>query len=113
MMHGAGFAWPFLILVPIFWVLVIGLIVTLIVTLVRRRRTAGGPPWAGGPQGTPPWSQAAADPTRAAEVTLAERFARGDIDEVEYRARLEVLRANRIAPPAGPQIAPPAAPPQQ
>jgi DNA-binding NarL/FixJ family response regulator len=32
---------------------------------------------------------------RSAEKTLAERFAQGDIDEVEYRARLEVLRANR------------------
>ena len=26
---------------------------------------------------------------------LSERFAKGDIDETEYRARLEVLRANR------------------
>ena len=32
---------------------------------------------------------------RSAEQTLAERFAKGDIDETEYRARLEVLRANR------------------
>ncbi len=31
---------------------------------------------------------------RHAESTLAERFAQGDIDEKEYRARLEVLRAN-------------------
>ncbi|HLU63928.1 MAG TPA: SHOCT domain-containing protein [Protaetiibacter sp.] len=30
---------------------------------------------------------------------LAERFARGDIDEVEYRARLEVLRGSQ--PPQG------------
>jgi putative membrane protein len=35
--------------------------------------------------------------TQAAERTLAERFAHGDIDEVEYRARLEVLRANRAS----------------
>lgn len=32
--------------------------------------------------------------SRGAESTLAERFAQGDIDEQEYRARLEVLRAN-------------------
>jgi putative membrane protein len=37
-----------------------------------------------------PWGRGA-----NAESTLAERFAKGDIDEVEYRARLEVLRANR------------------
>ena len=36
---------------------------------------------------------------RSAESTLAERFAQGDIDEKEYRARLEVLRANN-----GPQV---------
>jgi putative membrane protein len=38
---------------------------------------------------------------RGAESTLAERFAQGDIDEKEYRARLEVLRANnQFTPPA-------------
>ena len=49
-------------------------------------------PWGGsyGPGFGPRW----AAPGRAAESTLAERFAQGDIDEKEYRARLEVLRAN-------------------
>jgi putative membrane protein len=32
--------------------------------------------------------------SHSAEATLAERLAQGDIDEKEYRARLEVLRAN-------------------
>lgn len=48
------------------------------------------------------WRRAAAErgygpgrsPQRQAESTLAQRFAQGDIDEVEYRARLEVIRAN-------------------
>ncbi|MBN9170311.1 MAG: hypothetical protein J0I50_00210, partial [Microbacterium sp.] len=40
------------------------------------------------------------NPGRQAEVTLAERFAQGDIDEVEYRKRLEVLRANAPLPPS-------------
>lgn len=31
---------------------------------------------------------------RTAEVLLAERFARGEIDESEYAARLAVLRRN-------------------
>ena len=79
----AGFGWVFF-LIPIFWILVIGLIIF----LVSRRRQAW---YAGGPQGYgPPWARGA-----SAESTLAERYAKGDIDETEYRARLEVLRANR------------------
>ncbi|MDR6904490.1 MULTISPECIES: SHOCT domain-containing protein [Agromyces] len=77
----AGFGWVFF-LIPIFWFLVIGLIIFLV---TRGRRRA----WADGSYG-PPWARGG-----SAESTLAERFAKGDIDEVEYRARLEVLRANR------------------
>ena len=80
----AGFGWAFF-LIPIFWILVIGLVVF----LVSRRRHA----WANaGAEGYgPPWMRAGS----SAESTLAERYAKGDIDETEYRARLEVLRANR------------------
>ena len=82
----AGYGWLFF-LIPIFWILVIALIVFLF-SRSRRRYWAQygaegyGPPWmrGGGP---------------SAEATLSERFAKGDIDETEYRARLEVLRANR------------------
>lgn len=80
-----GFAWFFL-LFPLFW---IGFF-ALIFAIVRRSRRAA---WAGHGFGYgygPRWAQ----PGRAAEATLAERFAQGDIDETEYRARLEVLRAN-------------------
>lgn len=77
----AGFGWVFF-LIPVFWILLIGLIVF----IVSRRRRA----WAHGGEYGPPWARGA-----SAESTLAERFAKGDIDEVEYRARLEVLRANR------------------
>ena len=52
--------------------------------------------WAHG-HGYGPWVGAQA--ARNAESTLAERFAQGDIDEKEYRARLEVLRANVPQPP--------------
>ena len=45
--------------------------------------------------GPPPWVSARHSPETEAKRVLAERFARGDIDEVEYRARLEVLRAGR------------------
>ncbi|MET0481251.1 MAG: hypothetical protein ABWY23_04615 [Mycetocola sp.] len=73
---GPGFGWWFL-LIPLFWILVFALLFAL---LGRRWRRAA-PPWA-------------TSPGRSAEATLAERFAQGDIDETEYRARLEVIRTN-------------------
>ena len=48
-------------------------------------------PWAWGRRGYGPGGS----PSQSAEAVLAERFARGDVDEQEYRARLEVLRAGR------------------
>lgn len=81
----AGFGWLFF-LIPLFW---IGLFV-LIFALAGRRWRRG---WAGGHG---PWAYAGA---RSAEASLAERFAQGDIDEKEYRARLEVLRANNPQSP--------------
>lgn len=79
---GLGIAF---VLIPLFWLGVFALIVAL---AGRRFRRAA---WSqGGPGHFGPWASAA----RSAESTLAERFAQGDIDEVEYRARLEVLRAN-------------------
>ncbi|WP_308464788.1 SHOCT domain-containing protein [Rathayibacter soli] len=87
-----GFGWFFL-LIPLFW---IGVVI-LIVTLVARRRRAF---WHGGGYGPgfgPGYGRGSSNAASSAERTLAERFAQGDIDEVEYRARLEVLRANRQA----------------
>lgn len=78
---GAGFGWVFF-LIPLFWILVFGVLFAI---FGRRRRAA----WAAGNGPFGPGTG------RSAESTLAERFAKGDIDEVEYRARLEVLRANR------------------
>jgi putative membrane protein len=96
--HGLGFLF---FLVPLFWVLLVVLIVSLVGRRMRRRVWAGGfGPW-GHAGGHGYW--AAAQASRAAETTLAERFAQGDIDEKEYRARLEVLRANAPQPPMGPQ----------
>ena len=88
--HGPGFGGPgwLFVLIPLFW---IALIAVLVATVGRRWRRAA-------------WAQRAAgggfgeQPGRRAEATLAERFAQGDIDEVEYRARLEVIRANNPAP---------------
>ncbi|CAN5352139.1 hypothetical protein BH10ACT7_BH10ACT7_20070 [soil metagenome] len=91
-----GFGFLFL-LIPLFW---IGLFV-LFASIARRRWSRGGwgPGYAYGHHGHGGWAAAAA--ARNAESTLAERFAQGDIDEKEYRARLEVLRANNtFTPPA-------------
>ncbi|HEY4268485.1 MAG TPA: hypothetical protein VGM94_09870 [Galbitalea sp.] len=81
--------WPFLpifIIGHVFGFVIVVLIVIFAITGGRRRRRMWGT--YGGHYG--PWGAAA----RGAESTLAERFANGDIDEKEYRARLEVIRAN-------------------
>jgi putative membrane protein len=95
---GAGPGWFFL-LIPLFWIALIAILVAVFGRRMRRARAEGGyGAWGGGA----PWSHYAAQTAaRGAESTLAERFAQGDIDEKEYRARLEVLRANdRGAGPA-------------
>ncbi len=94
--HGGGL-WLFL-LIPLFWIGVVALIVALV---GRRWRHSGrghfGPAY-DGPGHYGPWQHGQG--VRTAEATLASRFANGDIDEKEYRARLEVLRANGPVPPA-------------
>lgn len=73
-MHG-GFGHPggpWFLLIPLFWILVIGVIVA----VFGRSRFRN---WHGG--------------TGGARQVLAQRYANGDIDEQEYRARLEVLQA--------------------
>lgn len=75
MVHAGGYGgpgWWFLIF-PLFWLVVI----VLFIVLGPRR-------W----HRTHQWQQ-----NQGAESVLRERFARGEIDETEYRARLEVLRA--------------------
>ena len=93
----------------LFWAAVITLIVLLARHLRASRPPAGqrgaGPGqqgwgqapqqgWAPPPPSTPPGQHAPHAPVRAEDV-LAERFARGEIDEAEYRARLDVLRGHR------------------
>jgi putative membrane protein len=76
----AGFGFLFF-LIPLFWM---GLFLLIAAFAGRRWRRAA---WS---EGNAPWAKG----SRGAESTLAERFAQGDIEEQEYRARLEVLRAN-------------------
>jgi putative membrane protein len=84
---GVGFLLPLFIIGHVFWFVIIILIIAFAIG-GRRRRMARWGAWGHG--GFGPWGNSA----RSAESTLAERFAQGDIDEKEYRARLEVLRAN-------------------
>jgi putative membrane protein len=95
---GPGFGWLFF-LIPLFW---IGIFVLIFALAGRRWRRYGyaGHGWGHGHYG--PWA-AQAHAARSAESTLAERYAQGDIDEKEYRARLEVLRASVPQPPVGPE----------
>jgi putative membrane protein len=89
---GFGFGGGFLFfLIPLFWIVVLFLIFGVFGRRWRRRAFESGH------FGPGAWG-AGFGASRAAEVTLAERFAQGDIDEVEYRARLEVLRANNVPP---------------
>ena len=99
---GFGFGLLFVI-GHIFWFLIIVAIIVAIATRRRRWARGGMGPWGHGygyGHGAGYWG--ASQASRAAETTLAERFAQGDIDEKEYRARLEVLRANAPQPPMGP-----------
>ncbi len=79
-----------LILIPLFWILVI---VALFAIFGRRMRRHGGP------YGYGPHAWHAAQAAGSAESVLAQRYANGDIDEKEYRARLEVLRSSGPVPP--------------
>lgn len=74
--HNMGsWGWPgMLFAMAVFW----GLLITAVVLVLRFRRRSGTPPAATGALG-------------AAERLLAERFARGEIDESEYRGRLDAL----------------------
>ena len=88
-----GFHWLFL-LIPLFLIL---LFVAIFAIAGRRWRRAGwhhGDGHGFGPHGFGSYGYGGAQAARSAEGSLAERFGQGDIDEKEYRARLEVLRAN-------------------
>jgi putative membrane protein len=89
--HGGLAFLPLFIIGHVIWFVIIVLIIVFAIG-GRRRRWAR---WnAMGHGGFGPGFGSWGGVGRAAESTLAERFAQGDIDEKEYRARLEVLRAN-------------------
>ncbi len=75
--NGGGWGYALMIIgMLVFWGLVIGGVVLLFRQPDRRDRVAGG----------------MVPAHRTAEQLLAERFARGEIDEHEYHQRLDTLR---------------------
>ena len=87
---GFGFGWILFLVIPFLFLLAFAIMGA----FARRRWMRHGGDWGHG------YGYGHGAPGRSAEVTLAERFAQGDIDEKEYRARLEVLRASNPTPPA-------------
>ncbi|WP_259471663.1 SHOCT domain-containing protein [Streptomyces shenzhenensis] len=86
---GWGWGGWFLMLVitVLFWAVAIAAVIALVRYLTAARRgPQAGPPPASGDLG---WG------SRRAEDLLAERFARGEIDEEEYKRRLALLREHR------------------
>jgi len=72
--HMSGFGWGMMGMGWIFMIAVIGFIIWAVL-----RATSDGP-------------SATASTTASAERVLAERYARGEIDDEEYRRRSEELR---------------------
>ncbi|MER7708251.1 SHOCT domain-containing protein [Kitasatospora sp. NPDC097605] len=87
---------PWFLLFPLFWLLVL---ITLFTVLRRRgwgRRGPWGPPWAGqwgGPWngGGPGWRGGWPGGPEGPLANLARRYAEGEIGEEEYRTRRDTL----------------------
>ena len=86
---GAG-AWLGMLLVMLLVLAVGAVLVVLLLRWARDTGRAGGRP--GGTTYSGPGSAGGAQAPGGAESLLAERFARGEIDEQEYLRRREVLR---------------------
>ncbi|MEU1788092.1 hypothetical protein ABZ553_19805 [Streptomyces sparsogenes] len=91
MWYDGGWGWGGWFFMAVFMVLFWALVIFGIVALVRyfsgspHDRPSERPP----SPGEPGWG------SRRAEDLLAERFARGEIDEDEYKRRLALLREHR------------------
>ncbi|MGI5143706.1 MULTISPECIES: SHOCT domain-containing protein [unclassified Streptomyces] len=90
MWDDGGWGWDGWFAMAVFLVLFWALIIAGVIALVRyltgthHHQQSGSRP----PSGEPRWG------SQRAEDLLAERFARGEIDEDEYRRRLTVLRGH-------------------
>lgn len=78
---GGGWA-LMLIAMVVFWAVIIAIVVVAVRYLARNTKSSRQ-------EGVTSWG---------AERLLAERYARGELDDDEYRQRLTVLREHRAAP---------------
>jgi putative membrane protein len=107
--HMGGWGWALGLGSLVFWVLVAVAIIAVV-----RFFTRGGqrplPPYQGYASAPGPYGPPGPVPGHAAsapEQVLAERFARGEIDEEEFRRRMATLRAETAeTPPPGSAAAP-------
>jgi putative membrane protein len=74
--HMNGFGWGMMGIGWVMGLILIGVLVWAVVQATSRSNESGAPTSAG-----------------SAEAILADRFARGEIDDDEYRRRLDTLRA--------------------
>jgi putative membrane protein len=81
--YGGGWGWGGWILMAVVLIVVFAVIITAIALAVRYLT------------GASPRSQGGAGSARGAEDVLGERFARGEIDEEEFRRRVTALREHR------------------
>lgn len=93
--HGGWGPGPWWFVFPLLWFLLFATVIFLVARRARRGHGWGGPPWAG--YGYPGAPSGTGDPV----TILAQRFARGEIDEEEFRARLAVLRTGVPGPDTG------------
>jgi putative membrane protein len=100
--YGGGWGWTLGSL--FFWVLLVVAIVALVGLFARGNRRMGPPypGYVGGPESYSPPGPAPG-PAPSPEQILAERFARGEITQDEFRESLAALRAE--VPGAGPGAA--------
>jgi putative membrane protein len=102
--HLGGWGWALGLGSLVFWALVAAAIIAVVLFIRGGQRPH--PPGQGYASGTGLYSQPGPTPGHMAapEQILAERFARGEIDEDEFHQRLAALRA--AAPHPGPSATP-------